>query len=320
MGIFTESSGLHAIYDVELQTKHLLMGGIPADPRIIEAWIRTKTGGIIDRDEEVRLMMIRNLQEQGVEGIGPEDDFQKILDASAKIAAQKSTVGFKRNQRTGQLVIESRQIQAMLKENCNILYSDQRWGATSKSPKGMLAENVSFGSEYAPIWHVEDYENYERDELWKLDDPELVPVMEQDGIQLMIGHVDGASGKRSTLTYHQYVASARLRFRMMVIRDRFDETTWQEIWTACEGNGLGAVRSQLFGTFDLVRFDLVKPAKPQTRSAMQYITKTEQAKRDKEAAEKAAAVATAEEITTTGGSNGHGEPDEVETTSTIAVG
>lgn len=317
MGLFTVSSGLHAIYDVELQFRHAVMGGIPADPKIIEAWIRTKGKGVIDRDEELRLMMVRTLQEQGVEGIGPDDTFEKILDASAAIAKLKSTVGFKFDK--AGLYLESRQVQAMLKENTNILFSDQRWGPTGKSPKGMMAENVSFESERIHMSHVVGAEDIPSTDLWQIRDPELVPVVEPSGIQLMIGHVEGASGKRSTLTYHQYCFRPRIRFTMMIIRNRFGADIWEEVWTAAEGNGLGAVRSQLFGTFDLVRFDLLREAKkPAAKNSMQYTPKGEIAAQEK--AEKEAAVAAAgEEITTTGGRNGR-KPRAVAETATTLVG
>lgn len=317
MGIFAEATRLHAIYDVELQFRHLVMGGVPADPKVIEAWLRTKLGKeLFGRDEEMRLMMIRTLQEQGIEGIGPDDTLERVLKASEALAKQKSTVGFKRD-RLG-VYLEARQVQAMIRENVNILFSDQRWGPTGKSPKGMVVEHVSFPSEKVRIFHVTGAEDYEQDELWQLRDPELTPVLEQDGVELMIGHVDGAAGKRSTLTYHQYVYRPRIKFRMLVIRDRFPLSIWEQIWTAAEGNGLGAVRSQLYGTFDTVRFEKVRDAAEQKRSPMVYISKADQKKLEKEAAE---AVETAEAITsTTGGVNGHGEPGEAETASPVLVG
>jgi hypothetical protein len=58
------------------------------------------------------------------------------------------------------------------------------------------------------------------------------------------------------LSYHEYVqAPACLDFTVLVAKDSVPEEWWPRLWTLFEQNGVGAVRSQGYGTFDLVRWD-----------------------------------------------------------------
>jgi hypothetical protein len=79
---------------------------------------------------------------------------------------------------------------------------------------------------------------------------------EPDGVELIIGHLTGPQGPRSVLSYHEYVeAPAAVEFTVLVAEDAIPRDRWPRVWTLFEQNGLGATRSQGFGTFDLVRWD-----------------------------------------------------------------
>jgi hypothetical protein len=75
---------------------------------------------------------------------------------------------------------------------------------------------------------------------------------------LIIGHLGGPQGPRSVLSYHEYVeAPAAIEFMVPVAEDAVSHGWWPR--GGCghlfEQNGLGATRSQGFGTFDLVWWD-----------------------------------------------------------------
>ena len=231
MGIFSstkEGLSLFALYDARIEFRNRVLGGIPKDPTLVEAWLRSKAG--ITDQEELRHAWLRTLYEMGVE-VTEDMSFDEAIEASKKIAGSKSTTGFKQDGRKG-LYIESRQVKALLRENVNILYAGQRVGPTKKGPKAYASERVFF----AP------------NNLY-------LGTSEPHGIELMIGHVTGPQGPRSTLTYHEYVDKGAFDFTVMVAEDSIPEDWWPRVWTLAEMNGLGACRSQGFGTFDIVKWD-----------------------------------------------------------------
>lgn len=231
MGIFSntpEGLSLFTLYDARIEFRGRLLGGIPKSPELVEAWLRSKAG--ITDQEEVRHAMLRTLVEMGVADVYDDMSMEEAIEASKKIAGSKATTGFKIDARRG-LYIESRQLKAMLKENVNILYAGQRVGPTKKGPKSYAAERVFF----AP------------NNLY-------LGAMEPHNIELLIGHVTGPQGPRSTLTYHEYVDRGAFDFTVMVAEDSIPEDWWPRVWTLAEQNGLGACRSQGYGTFDITKW------------------------------------------------------------------
>jgi len=216
------SSPLFARYRARLSFRDKLLGGIPKDPNLIEAWLRAKAG--IDDREELRRVMLQTVAEVGptrptdgqVDGIKPPEHL-----------AAKLTTGFKVGEHG--LYIEARQVKALLKECTNILFGGERWGPTRKGPKSFLAERV----------FVEPERLY-------------VGVMQPSGLELVVGHHNGPTGPQSTLGYHEYVLQPDLEFSLLVLRDVITPAQWVDLWMLAEQIGLGAVRSQGYGRFQLV--------------------------------------------------------------------
>lgn len=226
--IFTKTD-LFTTYRAELTFRGKLLGGIPKDPSIIEGWLRSKAG--ISDTEEVRQAMLRTLVELGAE-VTPDMSYEQLEEASKKLAAVKSTNGFKRNDKG--LYIEDRQIKAMLKEAVNILYAGDRWGKTKKGPRSFTAERVF------------------------VRPPEIsLGVQEPTGVELLMVHAQTPMGPRSSLSYHEYVDRAVISFEVQVVRDEIDAEHWPEIWVLCQENGLGACRSQSYGRFDVTCWEVV---------------------------------------------------------------
>jgi hypothetical protein len=216
---------------VKLQFRDKLLGGIPRDPKVIEGWLRAKAG--VDKDWEVQQMMRRTLQELGVE-VPQEATLDQLLELSETMAANQNTVGFKVDDNG--LYVEERQVKAMLKEVTNVLFAGEKWGKTRKGPKGYLAERVFVTPSRISLGRKEP-----------------------DNVELVIGHVTGPQGPRSVLAYHEYVEQATIEFKLMVVKGTMDtpgkKDPWRDMWLLAQENGLGALRSQGHGRFDVIRWD-----------------------------------------------------------------
>jgi hypothetical protein len=246
VGVFDHlKAELFAAYAVQLKFEDKLMGGVPKNPKVIQGWLRAKAG--ITEARELFQVTARTMEENGTPlGVSPSalaemdaDEMYNIIDrATEEHAALKSTNGFKSDD--DGLYIEDRQVKAMLKESTNIVFpyqkgkKDGQWGTTKKTPKSFLAETV----------FVRPGRLY-------------LGTEEPDGIELMPGHVKDQLGKRSTLTYHEYVERPVLNFEVEVMRDELTLDQWGLVWLHAQSNGLGALRSQSHGRFEVTKFERV---------------------------------------------------------------
>ena len=184
---------------------------------------------------------MRTLTELGVE-VRPDMSYEELFKASEALAAQRQTVGFKADE--SGIYIESRIIKAALKENVNILYAGERWGDTRKGPKSFTAERVFINPERIYLQRAE-----------------------ADGVELFIGHTTGPKGPQSNLTYYEYATRPIVAFDVMVTRDALPLEYWPELWVQAQENGLGALRSQGFGRFDILAWDVVKAQPKRVKKA-----------------------------------------------------
>lgn len=225
-------SDLFARYRVTLRLTNRIMGGVPKDPKVIEGWIKSKMG--LPEGAEMREMVWRTMLELG-HNLGPEASEEQMDAAIAATVADKSTNGFKRND-TG-LIVEGRQVKAMLKENVNILFGAQKFGPTRKGAKGYVAERIFVEEDAIPLGR-----------------------REPDGVELFIGHVTGPQGPRATLTYYEYAERPEISFTVLSLQDCLSPAQWEQIFEQAEQNGLGSLRSQGYGRFALVGVEPVAAA------------------------------------------------------------
>lgn len=221
-------------YAVTLRFRDKIMGGTPKRADVIEAWLRKNTG-VTDQDEML-MMTRRTLGEMGVE-IAERATMEEMIEASKNLAMERNTNGFK--SRDGALIIETRQVKAGLKAWTNALFAGERWGRTYKGPKNYLAERV----------FVEG-------------DTISLGVAEPHGVDMVIGHVTGPQGDKSTLTYHEYVRQPQVEFVVYSLEDCISPEQWLAIWQLGQEDGIGALRSQGHGRFDvenIVRLRAMRP-------------------------------------------------------------
>lgn len=203
------------------------------NPKLIEGWLRSKAG--IEDTEEIRVALLRTMGEQGVD-VDPSMTFAELEDASQKVAGANKTQGLKRGEHG--LYIEARQIKAAMRESVNILFAGHpeygRMGPTRKGAKAYFVERAFV----APL------------QIW-------LDRTEPDGVETIIGHVTGPQGPRSTIGYVEYVQRPRITFDVLVTNDAIPAEWWPNIWNHMEENGIGALRSQSHGTFDIIAWDRV---------------------------------------------------------------
>lgn len=220
-------------YHASLTFRHRIMGGIPKNPKMIEGWLRSKAG--FDDAAEVQTMLIRTVHQLHPEiELTGNETLEELIEASSKVAGEMNTNGFYRD--ANGLYIESRYIKSMLREACNVFFAGEKWGRTKKSAIGYFRERV----------HINPGRIY-------------LNRMEPTDIVQWVGHVTGPKGPQSILAYVEYVENATINFDVKVLRGSevdLTELRWAEIWVYAQDNGLGAYRSQGFGTFDLTRWDV----------------------------------------------------------------
>lgn len=230
---------ISSLYGVEVRSRHRIMGGTPKDPDIVLNWLATK---LADDTTEAQLIHLvqQTLKDQGIPIPSPDEEqlsMAQMRELAETFVVDRKTVGFKRLP-SGELCLEGRQVKAMLREAVNILYAgEERWGNTRKGPKSFFVERVFVPDVKIPLG-----------------------VYEPSGIETVIGHVSGPQGPRSTMTRYEYVEGVTFRWTMTSLQDCVEESQWLEILTLCQDLGLGAVRSQSYGTFDIVRFGKIQGA------------------------------------------------------------
>lgn len=245
-----------------------LVGGTPSDPNVAAGWIRTKMG--LTSDELVQAEVEKVMKDRP--GITADD-------AAAEIARNRNLSGFKRNFTTpiarmtqerastppgvrvldtdgktfvqrvftreqaavtfGELYIEGRQAKAMLKEAAMIAVGAGKenagiepkgWGTTRKGMLNFLVEHMFVKEEQI-----------------------LLGVTDPDEVAQSFVHTWRGSG----IKLEEIVHGAVVDFTLQCDYDfeGKEPDFWAKVFLRGEQNGLGASRSQGFGTFRVTRFE-----------------------------------------------------------------
>ena len=202
----------------------VIVGGIPSDPKIAEGWIRSKVQGPESRIQELIAQTV-------IERKVSTDEAVEIVNK------MKNLNGFKRTPE-GHLYIEGRYVKAALKEAVGVAVGAKKisqtgWGVTRKWLSNFLPE------------HVFVVEN-----RLTLLDKEGNPFTEPTEILQNFPHTHHGS----SIQYQEAVRDVTINFT--VVSDwNFSDHDWEMIWTTGEFNGLGASRSQGYGTYAVTRWE-----------------------------------------------------------------
>jgi len=226
----------------------IINGGTPTDPNVAEGWLKSKLG--IDKDDLIREAAAEIMAERGV-----------TADVAIETVSENRHLnGFKR-QRCSQcppegvskcsagphvLYIEGRYVKAGIKEAGNIRWPNGRWSfdkdgkvrlliksgterTSGKVTKSFLAEHVSVQESIIPLG-----------------------VTEPTGINQRFVHPWRGSG----IQYEEYVEDVKISFN--VATDvKFTDEQWALLWLTGQEQGIGASRSQGYGRYEVIRWELM---------------------------------------------------------------
>lgn len=196
----------------------VIAGGTPTDPKVAEGWLKTKLG--IDKEDLIREKVAEVMVERNVTA----DEAVKEVDSL------KHLNGFKRDENG--LYIEGRQLKAAVKEAASVAVAAGKlngrgWGKTNKGLLSYVAEHI-----------------------FVVEDRLYLGVAEATGIAQRFVHTFRGTG----IQYEEYVEDAKVDFTVISDHD-FTEKEWAAIWLTGEKQGIGASRSQGFGTYEVTRWD-----------------------------------------------------------------
>lgn len=234
-----------------------LAGGIPTDPKVAEAWIRSKVQA---SDDTIRQMVAETMADRltttpaepdpdnpdAPAATGKPITEMTVDDAITAVATAQHLNGFKR--RGGQLFIEGRQAKAMLKEAASVAQNagalspangKKGWGTTSKGLLSWFVEHVFVADSDILLYHESD--------------DGTVPVTDYDLINQRFVHTFRGSG----ISYEEVILGAV--FKMVVKTDyQFTRAQWAQMWVRAQQLGIGATRSQGYGRFVVTGWDRLK--------------------------------------------------------------
>jgi hypothetical protein len=172
------------------------------------------------------------------------------LEAAAEALAEEKNKNVFFRADDGELVIEGRQIKAMLKEAVAIFY------AYSGRTAAAFGKDVNPYGKNAKSWLAE--------RVFVAETLVGLGVKEPSGTFLFVGHTSGPQGQVSSMTNLEYVDQPTLTFHIGVLKGLIKPQHWREVWAECELLGLGAKRSQSWGQFKVMDFSQLdeEEAKP----------------------------------------------------------
>lgn len=202
-----------------------LVGGVPSDPNVARGWIESKLKGKINNDQRIQELITQTIAERNVSEREAVDIVNNL----------KNLNGFKKgsgDEHDGELFIEGRQLKAALKEAVSVAVAAgklemTKWGNTRKWLTKYFPEHV-----------------------FVLEERLYLGVKEPTGIFQQFVHTH----RGSSVQYQEYVENARFLFTVITDHD-FTDREWAMIWTTGQRQGLGASRSQGYGTYEVTKWD-----------------------------------------------------------------
>lgn len=230
-------------YEVTIQFRHLLVGGVPANPSVIKGWLRAR----MDLGDEVLQEIVDKTLMERFADKNPSTD--EVLEELLKQEDLVSVNGFKRNENL-ELCLESRCIKAALREWANSTYPGTDWDGKKEAPgiskrKGLM----STLEERIFVPGVLVSTGVKASELSK--EPEQGPAW----IEERVKHVQTPQGPKSAISRVEVILRPTITFLFRVHDDFLGLQAWGRIMQRAEDIGLGSDRGRSDGQFDLVSFE-----------------------------------------------------------------
>lgn len=219
-----------------------LVGGIPSDPKVAEAWLQQKLGK--NKDDLHRELVAKIMYERGISETQAAKEAEELRHLN----------GFKRLPETGQVYIEGRQLKAGIKEAVSVAVAADKlkktgWGTTNKWLTKFVPEHIFVVEDQLPV--------FVNGEPVTSDSPRTAdgkPVLQ---VQQRFVH----TAMVHSIQYEEYVLNAEVDFTIITDFD-FTERDWAMLWTTGEQQGVGATRSQGYGRYEVVKWERLEGEKP----------------------------------------------------------
>lgn len=174
-----------------------------------------RTKVVGDRDDLIREAVAEVMLQRGI----------TADEATAVVSENKHLNGFRRDENG--LYLEGRCAKAAIKEAANVRWPKERWGPSNKGTVSFFAEHVFVQEDRIPLG-----------------------VAEASGVNQRFVHTWRGSG----IQYEEFVDDAKLAFTVTTDH-KFTAEQWALLWLTGERQGIGASRSQGYGTYEVTRWD-----------------------------------------------------------------
>jgi hypothetical protein len=198
-----------------------LVGGVPSDKDIARGWIESSMKDKESNQQRIQELVAQTMVERNV----------TQAEAVEIVNDLKNLNGFKKDPERG-LFIDGRQLKAALKEAVSVAVAAGKlemtgWGSTRK-------------------WLT----NYFPEHVFVMEERLYLGVEKPTDVFQQFVHTH----RGSSIQYQEYVESVTIQFTVVTDHD-FTDKDWAMIWTTGEMNGLGASRSQGYGTYQVTRWE-----------------------------------------------------------------
>lgn len=211
-------------FDAELHVG-TLAGGRPRDPKVAEGWLRTK---LADKDEIIRAAVAEVMLEQGV----------TVEEAEKTVDELKHLSGFSRDEHG--LFVHGYQVKACLKEAASVAVNEGKIRLDGWAGPGVNKNYAKTLKNWLPehVFVVED----------------RIPLGRDEPDDVVQSFPENKRMKMRGIQYNEYVTDAKVVFTVITDHD-FADVEWAMLWLTAEQQGLGAMRSQGFGRFEVTRWE-----------------------------------------------------------------
>jgi hypothetical protein len=235
MGVF--DGYLKDAWPIEFKGQLLISticGSMPSDPNTAKAWVESKVKDTRSPSEVAKLVAEVMAEHQVT-----------MESAIGKVAADMSGLNIFKRTEAGVLYIEGRHLKAALKEAVSVAANEGKvttkgWGnpdnaSYKKQIKGWFPEHVFVAETVLPLCK---------------DGKELT---EPDGVLQKFVHTHHGDA----IGYEEFCEGVTVDFT--VTTDHvFTDKQWAMIWLSGGPQGIGASRSQGYGTYEVTRWDQTK--------------------------------------------------------------
>lgn len=216
---------------------HSIAGGIPSDEKTAESWIRAHLGD--SREEQIQQLVAETMAERGVTAEAAIPEVAKLVGLN----------GFKRDDEKG-LFIEGRQLKSALKEAVSVAVAA---GKIAVAPANSTRKTKAYGTTAKGLISFFPEHVF----VSVPDDRLYLGVHAPTGVVQRFVH----TWRGDAISYEEFCEDVYVDFT--VVADwKFTEAEWAAIWLTGELQGIGASRSQGFGTYSIVKWDAEEPPEP----------------------------------------------------------